>query len=151
MISLPISRNVLSHERSRRFHPYGATIRVRKRVNQDDKILAGRFSELLPFDLTRQEAISDLFRVQLVGDRADGVLRRCSKRRSTCLMPGRHINDHQMRLYMKSRLTESKPAAAAQAAMSLASAYRIENDPRLPSQKALPRGRRRPDPLVEHF
>ena len=66
-------------------------------------------------------------------------------------MPGRHINDHQMRLYMKSRLTVSKPAAAAQAAMSLASAYRIENDPRLPSQKALPRGRRRPDPLVSIF
>jgi plasmid stability protein len=66
-------------------------------------------------------------------------------------MPGRHINDHQMRLYMKSRLTETKPAAAAQAAMSLMSAYRIENDPRLPSQKALPRGRRRPDPLIEIF
>jgi transposase InsO family protein len=66
-------------------------------------------------------------------------------------MPGRHINDHQMRLYMKSRLTEKKPAAAAQAAISLKSAYRIENDPRLPSQKAAPRGRRRPDPLVTIF
>ena len=66
-------------------------------------------------------------------------------------MPGRHINDHQMRLYMKSRLTESKPAAAAQAAMSLASAYRIESDTRLPSQKTLPRGRRRPDPLLAIF
>jgi hypothetical protein len=66
-------------------------------------------------------------------------------------MPGRHINDHQMRLYMKSRLTESKPAAAAQAAISLKTAYRIEHDPRLPSQKSLPRGRRRPDPLVAIF
>jgi transposase InsO family protein len=66
-------------------------------------------------------------------------------------MPGRHINDHQMRLYMKSRLTEKKPAAAAQASMSLASAYRIENDTRLPSQKPLLRGRRRPDPLVSIF
>ena len=66
-------------------------------------------------------------------------------------MPGRHINDHQMRLYMKSRLTETMPAAAAQAAMSLSTAYRIENDPRLPSQKSLPRGRRRPDPLVAIF
>ena len=55
-------------------------------------------------------------------------------------MPGRHINSHQMRLYMKSRLTETKPAAVAQAAMSLTSAYRIENDTRLPSQKALPGG-----------
>jgi hypothetical protein len=66
-------------------------------------------------------------------------------------MPGRHINDHQMRLYMKSRLTVKKPAAAAQAAISLRTAYRIENDPRLPSQTAAPRGRRRPDPLIAIF
>jgi transposase InsO family protein len=66
-------------------------------------------------------------------------------------MPGRHINDHQMRLYMKSRLTVKKPAAAAQAAISLRTAYRIENDPRLPSQTPAPRGRRRPDPLIAIF
>jgi len=66
-------------------------------------------------------------------------------------MPGRHINDHQMRLYMKSRLTVKKPGAAAQAAISLRTAYRIENDPRLPSQTATPRGRRRPDPLIAIF
>jgi len=66
-------------------------------------------------------------------------------------MPGRHINDHQMRLYMKSRLTVKKPAAAAQAAISLRTAYRIENDPRLPSQMPRPRGRRRPDPLIAIF
>ncbi len=66
-------------------------------------------------------------------------------------MPGRHINDHQMRLYMKSRLTVKKPAAAAQAGISLRTAYRIENDPRLPSQTAAPRGRRRPDPLIAIF
>jgi transposase InsO family protein len=41
--------------------------------------------------------------------------------------------------------------AAARAAISVASAYRIESDPRLPSQKKPPRGRRRPDPLVEVF
>jgi hypothetical protein len=35
--------------------------------------------------------------------------------------------------------------------MSLRTAYRIEEDPRLPSQKPLPRGRRRPDPLVAIF
>jgi hypothetical protein len=29
----------------------------------------------------------------------------------------------------------------------LATGYRIENDPRLPSQKKAPRGRRRPDPV----
>jgi transposase InsO family protein len=66
-------------------------------------------------------------------------------------MPGRHINDHQMRLYMKSRLTVKKPAAAARAAISLRTAYRIENDPRLPSQTPRPRGRRRPDPLIAIF
>jgi transposase InsO family protein len=66
-------------------------------------------------------------------------------------MPGRHINDHQMRLYMKFRLTVKKPAAAAQAAISLRTAYRIENDPRLPSQTPRPRGRRRPDPLIAIF
>ena len=66
-------------------------------------------------------------------------------------MPGRHINDHQMRLYMKSRLTRTKPVAAAQAAISLKTAYRIEGDPRLPSQKSAPRGRRRPDPLLTIF
>jgi transposase InsO family protein len=56
-----------------------------------------------------------------------------------------------MRLYMKSRLTVKKPAAAAQAAISLRTAYRIENDPRLPSQTPQPRGRRRPDPLIAIF
>jgi hypothetical protein len=66
-------------------------------------------------------------------------------------MPGRHINDHQLRLYMKSRLIDSPPVAAARAAFSTATAYRIEQDPRLPSQKALPRGRRRPDPLAQIF
>src|SRR5665213_3859940 len=102
-------------------------------------------------DLTCQKAILDRFGSDSSVIAADGVLRRCSQRRSTSLMPGRHINDHQMRLYMKCRLTERKPAAAAQAAMSLTSAYRIENDTRLPSQKALPRGRRRPDPLIDIF
>ena len=66
-------------------------------------------------------------------------------------MPGRHINDHQMRLYMKFRLTQSVATAAAKAAISVASAYRIENDRRLPSHKQEPRGRRRPDPLIDIF
>ena len=38
--------------------------------------------------------------------------------------------------------------AAAKAGFSSATAYRIEADPRLPSQKQKPRGRRRPDPLA---
>ena len=45
-------------------------------------------------------------------------------------MPGRHINDHQMRLYMKSRLTVKKPAAAAQAAISLT--HRVSHRERPP-------------------
>jgi hypothetical protein len=56
-----------------------------------------------------------------------------------------------MRLYMKHRLTESVAVAAAKAAISVASAYRIESDRRLASQKQVPRGRRRPDPLAEVF
>jgi Mu transposase, C-terminal domain len=56
-----------------------------------------------------------------------------------------------MRLYMKFRLTETPPVAAARSGFSLATGYRFEHDPRLPSQKTAPRGRRRPDPLAEVF
>lgn len=52
---------------------------------------------------------------------------------------------------MKSRLSDSPPVAAARAGFSTATAYRIEHDPRLPSQKTPPRGRRRPDPLIDIF
>ena len=52
---------------------------------------------------------------------------------------------------MKHRLTESVAVAAAKAAISVASAYRIEGERRLPSQKQVPRGRRRPDPLIHLF
>lgn len=52
---------------------------------------------------------------------------------------------------MRLRLTEPVTAAAAKAAISVASAYRIENDARRPSQKREPRGRRRPDPLIDIF
>ena len=48
---------------------------------------------------------------------------------------------------MKFRATDPPTVAAARAAISVASAYRIESDPRLPSQKKPPRARRRPDPL----
>jgi hypothetical protein len=47
---------------------------------------------------------------------------------------------------MKSRQTHAPAVAAAKAGFSTATAYRIETDPRLPSQKTSPRGRRRPDP-----
>jgi len=52
---------------------------------------------------------------------------------------------------MKLRLSEGPPVAAAKAGFSVATAYRIEQDPRPPSQKQAPRGRRRPDPLAEIF
>jgi hypothetical protein len=52
---------------------------------------------------------------------------------------------------MSYRLTLSAEAAAAKAGFSTASAYRIEADPRLPSQKQEPRGRRRPDPLALYW
>jgi len=52
---------------------------------------------------------------------------------------------------MKIRATNPAAVAAAGAAISVASAYRIESDPRLPSQKKPPRGRRRPDPLAQIF
>jgi len=66
-------------------------------------------------------------------------------------LPGRHVTDNQMRLFMRFRKTDSTAAAAAKASISTASGYRIEQDPRLPSQKKLPRGRRRPDPLAAVF
>jgi hypothetical protein len=49
---------------------------------------------------------------------------------------------------MKSRQTNSPTIAAAMAGFSRATGYRIETNPRLPSQKKKPRGRRRPDPLA---
>src|SRR5207344_184108 len=63
-------------------------------------------------------------------------------------LPGRHITDCQMRLFMSFRQTETASVAAAKAGFSAATAYRIEEDPRLPSQKKVPRGRRRRDPLA---
>ena len=66
-------------------------------------------------------------------------------------MPGRHVTDHQMRLYMKYRQTDTTAVAAAKASISTATAYRIKKDTRLPSQKKAPRGRRRADPLADIF
>ena len=64
-------------------------------------------------------------------------------------MPGLHITDHQMRLYMSSRHSNDTTVSAAKAGFSTATGYRIEEDPRPPSQKKAPRGRRRPDPLAQ--
>jgi hypothetical protein len=53
-----------------------------------------------------------------------------------------------MRLYMRSRHTDTPATGAAKTGFSTATACRIDADPRLPSQKKGPRGRRRPDPLA---
>ena len=66
-------------------------------------------------------------------------------------MPGRHVTDQQMRLFMTLRQTHTVPVAAAKAAISQATGYRLQADPTLPSQKKVPRGRRRPDPLADIF
>jgi hypothetical protein len=56
-----------------------------------------------------------------------------------------------MRLYMTLRQSLPVSIAAAKASISRASAFRIEQDPRLPSLKQPKRGRRRPDPLADVF
>jgi transposase InsO family protein len=66
-------------------------------------------------------------------------------------LPGRHVTDHQMRLYMKFRQIDAPPVAAAKASISPATAYRFEQDRRLPSDKQTVRDRRRPDPLAAFF
>jgi hypothetical protein len=53
-------------------------------------------------------------------------------------MPGRHITDQQMRLFMTFRQTHSTPVAAAKAGISQATGYRLQADPTLPSQKKTP-------------
>ena len=50
-------------------------------------------------------------------------------------LPGRHITDCQMRLFMSFRQTETASVAAAKAGFSAATAYRIGQDPRAPVAK----------------
>ena len=66
-------------------------------------------------------------------------------------MPGRHVTDHQMRLFMKHRTSEPIPVAAARAGFAAATGYRIAQDPRVASEKRAPRERRRSDPLGAVF
>ncbi len=66
-------------------------------------------------------------------------------------MPGRHVTDQQMRLFMTLRQTHTVPVAAARAGISQSTGYRLQADPTLPSQKKKSRGRRRPDPLADIF
>lgn len=69
----------------------------------------------------------------------------------TTFVPGRHVTDRQTGLFRKLRQTHPIEAAAAKADISPATGYRITQDPRLPSQKAQPRERCRPDPLESIF
>ena len=66
-------------------------------------------------------------------------------------MPGKHITDQQAKLYMNHRRTHTREAAAAKAGFSTSTGARLDTDPRLPSQKGSPRGRRRPDPLAAYW
>jgi hypothetical protein len=53
-----------------------------------------------------------------------------------------------MRLYMNFRRNHSPAIAGAKAGFSSATAYRLEEGPRLPTRSKVPRERRRADPLV---
>jgi hypothetical protein len=66
-------------------------------------------------------------------------------------MPGRHVTDQQMRLFMTHRQIHTVSVAAAKAGISQGTGYRLQADPTLPSQKKTPRSRRRPDPLADIF
>ena len=64
-------------------------------------------------------------------------------------MPGKHINDRQMRLFMTVRITHTQQTAAAKAGISIASARRIERDPAAAQASRKPRMyRTRVDPLA---
>ena len=49
-------------------------------------------------------------------------------------MPGLHVTDTQVRLYMNKRTRHTKAAAAAMAGISERTARQVDKDPRLPSQ-----------------
>ena len=64
-------------------------------------------------------------------------------------MPGRHINDQQVRTYMRLHTDHTQATAAVKAGLSVATARRIDHDPRPPSAKKQRRTyRTRPDPLA---
>src|SRR5215469_6032327 len=52
---------------------------------------------------------------------------------------------------MNLRRTHTRETAAAKAGFSTSTGARLDADARMPSQKRAPRGRRRPDPLVEYW
>ena len=66
-------------------------------------------------------------------------------------LPGRHITEQQAKLYMNLRRNHTRQTAAAKAGFSISTGARLDADPRLPSQRQTPRGRRRPDPLAAYW
>jgi len=57
-------------------------------------------------------------------------------------VPGKHLNDQQVRMYMDHRRSHSQETAAAKAGISERTARRIDGDPTLPSQRKQPRAYR---------
>jgi hypothetical protein len=67
-------------------------------------------------------------------------------------VPGSHVNDQQVRIYMRLRIDHMQVTAAAKAGISVATARRIEHDPRPRGAKREARPyRTRPDPLAGHW
>jgi hypothetical protein len=134
------------------FTGWRATIRMRLRDNQDETGTGGGLTEggrsptgaahppAVPQDFPRGEVSS--------GSRGGLAQHAILLRRRTAACLASTSPTCQTRLFKKSRQTNSPAAAAAVAGISRATGYRIESDPRLPSQKKLPRGRRRPDALA---
>ena len=66
-------------------------------------------------------------------------------------MPGRHITDHQMELYMTHRKKDRPALAGAKAGFSTATAYRIERMPGGRRRRGSRGGGGAPDPLAGIF
>ncbi|MDH7974964.1 hypothetical protein QH494_22495 [Sphingomonas sp. AR_OL41] len=66
-------------------------------------------------------------------------------------VPGRHVTDHQMRLFVHLRHTEGVSIASAKAGFSAATGHRLAAGAVLPSGRKAPRERRWPDPLADIF
>ena len=64
-------------------------------------------------------------------------------------MPGKPVNDQQVRVYMRDRHIHTQRTAAARAGFSERTARRIDADPRPPSERKATRVRTVPDPLAE--
>src|ERR1017187_7035717 len=79
---------------------------------------------------------------------AERLSLRCSRGPPEGPVPGRHINDQQVRTYMRLRTDHPQTTAAAKAGLSAASARRIDLDPRpLSAKKQRRTWGTRPDPL----